>query len=542
MLYLYTILLFLFFCAPCILASAADETSDASITEVIHEQITPRTDRCIPMPCGAFTPRDNRLVRHTSVSSLLAESSQSQSDSPRTPIATPRNRGLIRHASISSLIELSGSRSQSGDSPRLDLLAIQKSPAMSSQISLAQALPSPTTAYITDMRLTRLIQELNRKYNGDTILTAALRNISVSTTKDPVLVNEGYKIFTSVTIEEPVAQQREQVYKLYNHTLSSSPAADRLLAWRAYQTAIMTAMNNRLQVWLPGIVTQAVNTLYVAYNDPMPTSFTREQIAFLHQYIVAYAYMLNEQERTDGDLFATIFTDQMTNYRRYQFSLEQQQSARPLVQSLLKPKAIGITDMQIANLIQEHESNGSNILTEVLRSISVATLQTPKQVHDAHTQLMSIIEQQKTIADSRQLALNRLHPQIAMRSECWQGYHLAIMMRLNTLLAEQIPNITTDHTKLYVAFMGRAPVTFTPEQAKHIIKYILIYAVMLSEQETSDPEAFEHTFKHELALLRLSQPHSPKITTRKRSGSSIGSFNSIRSLFKKGDGPSSSNS
>lgn len=534
---MYVVLLFLFSTAY-LHASATQEYSDTSTSETSCSQLTPRTDQCIPMPCGVLTPRGSRLTRHTSVSSLLSDSSQS--DSPRTtPISTPRNRNLVRCASVSSLIELSSSRSQSGDSPRLGLSTIQTSSTTSSQISLSQALPSPTTAYITDMQITRLIQDLNRThFNTDTILTSILRNISVSTTHDPILVNEGYKIFTTVITEEATTPQREQVYQLYTGSLYQ-PAATRLLAWKEYQTAVMIAMNKRLQDRLPGIITKESNTLHVAYNDPMPTSFTPEQISYLHQHILAYTYMLNEQERTDGELFTTLFADQITNYRRYMFSLEQQQSAQHLIQSLIKPKAIGITDMQIANIIHEHACNGTNILTEFLRSINVATLQTSEQVHDAHTQFMSIITQQN-IADSRQLALNRSQSQIAMRSECWQGYHLAIMMHLNALLTDLIPGITTDHTKLYLAFMARTQATLTTEQAKHLIKYILTYAVMLSEQEGSDPEAFEHTFKQELALLRQAQSHSPKLDRRKRSGSSIASFSSFRGLFKKGDGPSSS--
>jgi hypothetical protein len=452
------------------------------------------------------------------------------------PLSTPRGK-LVRHASVSSLIELSGSRSE--DSPRPGISATKDSPTLRSQSFLAQALPSPLAAYVTDMQTTCIIKDLNRLHQTDTLLASILRNISVSTTHDPLLINEAYKIFTSITAESPVAEQRKHVYQFYNSSLQSAPAT-RLVAWKEYQTTIMAAMNNRLQNQLPGVITKETNALSIAFDDPMPTTFTPEQTAYLHQYMIAYAYMLGEQERIDPDLFGTLHAHQMSNYPRFKCSLEQQKSALPLVQSLLKPLAIGITDMRIADIIEEHDSNGPNILTKVLRTICIAELKNHEQVHNAHAQFMSIIEQ-RDIAMSRKLA-HQPQPQIAMRSECWQGYHIAVMMQLNKQLTKQIPTITTDPSKLYVAFMGLAPVTFSPEQANLIIKYILVYAVMLSELEATDLDAFKHIFINELPLLKLNQPSSPKMTLRKHSGGGIGSFSSLRGLFKKGDGASSSSS
>lgn len=496
------ILLLLFFNVIYIYAASDSETS---IGEKSAD--TPRVDgHCISMPCSSLIS--------------LASNGASSSSSPLIMRSHPR---LLRHASVSSCIELS----QSEESPRVQPIAATE--------TLAQDAPSPTAAYITDTLIARLGQKLKKRSDSNAGFISSLSALSVLTTKNPALINRAYHVFIKTTADEPARHERASVYTMCDPT-QKSPEAIRLMAWEVYQTTIMNALCNRLKKHVPRIVTKATHELYIAYTDPEPAIFTPKQITILQQHIVAYAYVLGEQEQHDPDLFERIFATQLMNYNTYQASVQQQQLAKPLEQSLLQPHAIRITDMEIASTIRNHTASGSNILTEFLNNITMASLQTPELLHAAHTLFVSIISLRGT-AGPRRCALDASRS-IGLRSECWQAYHLAIMQQLNDYLKEKIPDVTTDPSKLYIALPG--PVTLSPEQAKCLLLYILVYAIMLSEQEKTDPHAFAATFNEQLQYLQPYQPRSSLYDARrKRSGSSVARLSGKFGWTKKGGASSS---
>jgi hypothetical protein len=459
------------------------------------------------------------------------------------PIAiTPRGGGLKRSTST-TVFELSSSRS-SDESPRL---AVTPSSHQQQQIApdqvmpvLAQALPAPTAAFITDTQITRLIYQLMKTHGRDTALTSSLRTLSIYNTHDPKIVNAAFATFSSVfNSNATLAAEREQI----SQQSTVIPITTRILAWQSYHTAIMHQLNIFLQQKMPGIVT-ANNKLYFAFNDPVPTEFSAAQISYLQQHLVTYAYMLTEQERMDPELYTKVYARQLTQYQQFLASLQQferlehlktVQMIKPVGQTLLKPLAISVTDLAIELLIQEHEANTQNILTEILRCISAAK-HSQEQLDTANALFMSILTK---IDGPRQLALDQ-SKKVDWRAECWLGYHLTIMHELNQYLISHIPTINTDNTRLYLGFINRTPTTITPVQINHIITYILAYALMLSEQETLDPEAFKVMHKKQIACVDSPQ-NSP--TTRRKRGSSIGSgFDSLRKklTFKKSDGAASS--
>lgn len=512
------VVLLLFFNVLCMHAAATD--SETSFSEQSAD--SPRIEgHCIAVPCSSLTGRNGKILKpssHTSLEPLIATAKHNNKPTAR----------LIRHGSVSSFLELS----RSEESPRSNNTNTQM---------LAQALPSPTAAYITDTQIARLMQKLKNTASHNASFISVLSAFSVLKTADARLIHQAYASFADATNDATVIPQRDQVFNFYHASLLP-PSAIRLVAWIEYQKSIMALLNNHLKQKLPGITTEDNNRLRLKYSSPPSNELSPEQISMLHQHVLSYAYMLSEQEEKDPELFAQIFAQQRANYAIYLSSIQQLQSAKPLEQFSMRPMAIHITQNEINNIIRDPmHMHSSPMLAELLGGISIASLQTAALGSDAQKLFMAFM-QHPTTAGPRRCALD-MSQSIGMRSECWQAYHLAIMQQLNDWLKEEIPDITTDATKLYLSLQRKegSPALLTIEQAKALQLYILVYALMLSEQEGTDLKAFEHTFAKQLHFLQPLQPHRALMQTR-RSGStgSIARFRGKFSWTQRGGASSSS--
>lgn len=94
---------------------------------------------------------------------------------------------------------------------------------------------------------------------------------------------------------------------------------------------------------------------------------------------------------------------------------------------------------------------------------------------------------------ARVLEAIRTKQKLQERSSLWEGYYSAIIEQLNQQ-ARTIPDIVTSEYTLALTYNGTCE-RFEPEQVELLNVRVVASALMLSDQQSLDPKAFNYTHR-----------------------------------------------